>query len=102
MTFEIDEDIILPAIVGVGAILLTIFTQLFVPASQIDELLDENAVLFSEVSAANREIDTLTKENNKYKVTEESLRRLGASNTEIQQAMMASGVYGIDPKPLEP
>jgi hypothetical protein len=104
MTIKIDEDFTLAIIVGILAILFTFFhTQtMFISTHEatIEELVSENTALFSEVSAANREITTLTRELNDYHISQASLERLGASPVEAQRALMASEVYGLDPKPM--
>lgn len=98
MTINFDEDLILPITTAIVTVLFVIGHQTLALKSDIDYWMGENTVLFSEISTANREIDTLTKELDQYKVTESSLVRMGASRVEAQRVMVASEVYGLDPK----
>lgn len=101
MTIKIDTDLILPILITVAVAMFVPCYQLLTPKSTIVELLNENDVLFQEVSSANREIDYLTRELEGYKATEATLVRMGASHIEAQRVIIASEVYGVDPKPME-
>lgn len=99
MTITFDEDLILPILTAVLVTAFLICYQTLVPKSTIDELLDDNAVLFSEVSAANHEIDTLTKELDSYRTTIDDLESAGASHTQAIQILKAAEIHNLDPKP---
>jgi len=101
MTLNIEEDLILPFIVGLSAIMITIST-FYISVSRheyiIEEIVTENAELFTEVSIANRKITSLTHQLEEYHATKESLISLGASHTQAVAVIRASEVYSLDPK----
>jgi hypothetical protein len=94
----IDDDIIAPFIVGITTIVFTAGQMFLMPISSAEQIMDENQALFAEVSAANREIDTLTKQLKKYEVTEDYLQRLGASEKQAKSVIKASEAYDLSPK----
>lgn len=98
MKIEVDLDFALPILVAILSVTLAISHQFLIPKSEIEEITNENLILFQEVSQANHEVNILTKELNSYHITQESLEDLGASPIDAKRAMMASEVYGIDPK----
>jgi len=101
MTLNIEEDLILPFIVGLSAIIIAIST-FYISVSHheyiIEEVVAENAELFTEVSIANREITSLTHQLAEYHATEESLISLGASHAQAVAVIKAAEVYSLDPK----
>lgn len=100
MTVTFDEDLILPVVTAIVTVAFVIGYQTLVPKSEVDYYIQENAILFQEVSSANRELTEVTKELDKYKVSQKSLEYLGASPMDARRAMMASQVYGLDVKAL--
>jgi len=101
MTLNIEEDLILPFIVGISAIMITIST-FYISVSRheyiIEEVVAENSELFTEVSIANHQITTLTKQLDYYHATEASLISLGASHAQAVAVIKAAEVYSLDPK----
>ncbi|MHB8098167.1 MAG: hypothetical protein ACYDD5_01080 [Sulfuricurvum sp.] len=100
-TFTINVDFALPIVVAILAIILAIGHQTLIPKSSIDSLLAENDELFSEVSQANHEISTLTKELLLYQATEEELVNIGASPSQAKDTIKAARLYNLDPKHWE-
>lgn len=100
MKIEVDTDFAIPILVALMSILFVVGYQTLVPRSAIDYWVQENGVLFQELANSERKNVVLTKEVEKYHVTEESLKRLGATTLTAQRVIMASEVYGIDPKPM--
>jgi hypothetical protein len=102
MTLDIDNDLILPFIVGVSAIILTFtHTQCMLVSTHeaiIEHLVDETDTGFQETAMANREIDDLTKELQSYRTTASQLESLGASHTQAVQVIKAADTYNISPK----
>ena len=94
----IEDDIIIPFIVGISAIILTIGHQTLLPRSSVESLQRELDQSYITESAALREVDTLTHQLEEYHSTEESLISLGASHTQAVAVIRASEVYSIDPK----
>lgn len=94
----IEDDIILPFIIGISAILLTIGHQTLVPRSSVDYWISENDILFTELSDANHEISILSRRLDEYHTTKETLISLGASHTQAVAIIKASEVYNLDPK----
>jgi len=101
MTLNIEEDLILPFITGLLAIIITIST-FYISVSRheyiIEEVVADNAELFTEVSIANHQITILTKQLDYYHSTEASLVKLGASHTQAIAVIKAAEVYSLDPK----
>ena len=101
MTLHIEKDLIVPFITGLLAIMVTIST-FYISVSRheyiIEEVVSENAVLFTEVSIANHQVTTLTKQLDYYHSTEASLVKLGASHTQAVAVIRAAEVYNLDPK----
>lgn len=79
---------------GVNMALYQAYTKVVDNPSEIAELnvsLEETTKLYEETLSKLQE----------YEATEENLRSLGASSIEAKKAIVAAGVYGIDPKFLE-
>jgi len=100
MTLNIEEDLILPFITGLLAIMVTVST-FYISVSQhehiIEELVSENADLFTEVSQANHEISELTKHLQYYRSTTRAIESLGASHTQAIAVIRAADEYSLDP-----
>jgi hypothetical protein len=102
MRIDIDDDIIMPFIVGVSAIIITIMHSFYMTKSEhnqiIEHLANEADTGFQETAMANREVDALTKELQSYRTTASQLESLGASHTQAVQVIKAADTYNIDPK----
>jgi hypothetical protein len=104
MKIEIDKDLILPFIVAVSAIVIPYLysSTMLVSTHQksVKELKMNYEKAKEDLEKTSKALDALNVELQSYKVTEQSLMELGASPLEAKRAMMASEVYGLDPKPL--
>jgi uncharacterized protein YxeA len=102
MRIDLDDDIIMPFIVGVSAIIITIMHSFYITKSEhnqiIENLVNEADNGFQETAMANKEINDLTKELQSYRTTASQLESLGASHTQAVQVMKAADAYNIDPK----
>ena len=97
---SIDDDIILPIIVAISAIIFTIGYQTLTAKSSVEPLRLELDQVYISESAALREVDSLTKELKSYRATASELESLGASHRQAIQAIKAAELYNLDPKML--
>lgn len=102
MKIDIDNDIIMPFIVGVSAIIITIMHSFFISVYEheliIEELVVHEQEAFQDAVSANKRADDLEKELQSYRATAESLESLGASHSQAVQVIKASEVYNLNPK----
>jgi len=61
---------------------------------------NESQFLRAELAEANKQIVLLKQQLEKYQATQATLESLGASELEARRAMIASTIYGIDPKSM--
>lgn len=103
MKVDIDNDVIMPCIIGISAIVITIFHSFYITKAEhnqiIERLVDEANTGFQETAVANKELDAVTKELQSYRTTAYELEhKLGASHTQAVQVIKAAEVYNLDPK----
>jgi hypothetical protein len=102
MKVEINNNLILPFIAGVSAVIITHFCSSIMLVTthnrSIKELQSSYEISQRNLAKTSKTLEGVTKELESYKVTEQSLISLGASSEEAKRAILASEVYGLDPK----
>lgn len=103
MRIYIDNDIIIPFIVGASAIIITIMHSFFITVSThkaiVEELVTHEQEAFQDAVSANKRADNLEKELQSYRVTIEDIEHAGASHNQAVDALKASQLFNLDPKP---
>jgi glutamate synthase domain-containing protein 2 len=103
MKVEIDNDLILPFIIGALAVIIPYFYNSIMLVTthnrSVKELQSSYEISQRNLAKTSKTLEVVTKELQSYEATEQSLMSLGASSVEAKRAILAAEVYGLNPKP---